>query len=209
MRTARPRTRPLPAALAALALSCPGVAAASRPETHDGFFAHASVGFGHTVMTSEPLRIEGDGALINLQAGASVSPSLSIFGHLSQTQIYAPAFRPNGSFPDDDQDVTASIGAYGGGVTWDHLDTNLYLSVVAALVHASIEEQDRQDDSIDTRFRTDLGFGGAVTFGKEWWVDDEWGIGGAATAQVSRIADQDQVTWHNGTFGILFSATWN
>jgi hypothetical protein len=195
--------------LALVTLACPTLAAASEPETHDGFFGHASVGYGHTVMTSTPLRIEGDGALINLQVGASLTQNLSVFAHISQTQIFAPSFRPNGSFTDDDQDVSASIGAYGVGATWYHLETNLYLSVVAALVHATIEEQDRQDDSIDTRFGTDLGFGGLVTLGKEWWVDDEWGIGGAATAQFSRIADQDQVTWHNGTFGILFSATWN
>jgi hypothetical protein len=208
MRTVSPRPALLLApALALLAAAAP--AAASESETHDGFFAHASVGYGHTVMTSTPLRIEGDGALINLQAGASLTENLSVFGNISQTQIFAPTFRPNGAFPDDDPDVSASIGAYGAGATWYHLETNLYLSVVAALVHASIEEQDRQEDTVDTRFRTNLGFGGAVTFGKEWWVDDEWGIGGAATAQVSRIADQDRVTWHNGTFGILFSATWN
>lgn len=196
--------------LAALAALSPGGAHAGRAEVHDGFFANASVGFGHTVMTSEPLHIEGDGVLITLAAGATVAENLQIFAHLSETQIFAPRFRPNGAFSDDDADVSADIGSYGVGATWYHGPTNIYVTGSASLVSASLSEQpDENDDSVETRFRTDLGFGAALTLGKEWWVDAEWGVGAAITGQVSRIADQDQVTWHNGTFGLLFSATWN
>ena len=186
---ARPLTRACALAVA-VSLSLTSTAVAGELETHDGFFANASVGFGHTLMTSEPLRIEGDGSLMSLAAGYSVMESLSVYAQLSQTEIFAPSFRPNGRFDDDDHRISADISAVGVGATFYGVPENLYAGT-------------------DTNFRSDLGFGCALTFGREWWIGDEWALGAAATVQASRILDQDRIAWHNGTFGLLFSATWN
>ena len=206
MRTAPCLSRTL---LALVFVSSAAPALAGELEQHDGFFAHASVGFGHTIMTSEPLRIEGDGSLVDLAAGASVTENLSVYGQISQTQIFGPHFRPNGPYRDGDRRVSAEISSYGVGATWYVLPENLYTGLVLSLVHASLSEHMDDRGDMDTEYRTDLGFGCALTLGKEWWIGEEWGLGAAAALQMSRIPDQDRVTWHNGTFGLLFSATWN
>ena len=205
---ARPLTRACALAVA-VSLSLTSTAVAGELETHDGFFANASVGFGHTLMTSEPLRIEGDGSLMSLAAGYSVMESLSVYAQLSQTEIFAPSFRPNGRFDDDDHRISADISALGVGATFYGVPENLYAGLVLSLARASVRERMSDDGGSDTNFRSDLGFGCALTFGREWWIGDEWALGAAATVQASRILDQDRIAWHNGTFGLLFSATWN
>lgn len=201
------RAGPRGAAFLGLCLLALPTAARAARETHDGFFGRLQAGFGYTRMTSTPLTIQGEGTLLNVALGASLNEHLGVFGELSQTMIFAPSFHPNGDYADDDDGVSTRLSGLGAGATWYFLPTNLYVSGTVRMLMASVQVM--HDRDADVRFRTDFGYGLNLSFGKEWWVDDEWGLGAAATAQLSRIPDQDDTTWHNGTFGLALSATFN
>lgn len=185
-------------------------ASASQPETHDGFFANARFGITYGRLTSAPLLIQGEGTVFNAAFGYSLDQRLAVYAELGETALWAPSFHPNGAYADADFDVSARLSSAGAGTRWTFLEENLYVSLAFAAVWASVQEQRRDHEKgAHTPFRTDVGFGGTLTLGKEWWIAPEWGIGIAANAHFSRIQDQDDITWHNGTFGLQCTATWN
>jgi hypothetical protein len=201
---------PLVFTVATACVFLPDVAAAGGVQTHDGFFANARFGVTYGRLTSAPLLIQGEGTAFNAAFGYSLDERLAVYAELGETALWAPSFHPNGKYADADFDVSARLSSLGAGTRWTFPQENIYLSLSFSAIWAAIQEQ-RHDhgDGAHTPFRTDLGFGGTLTLGREWWVADEWGIGVAANAHFSRIQDQDAVTWHNGTFGLQFTATWN
>jgi len=209
MSTLRYRTFPA-AAVVPIVASLATNASASQPETHDGPFANVRFGVTYGRLTSAPLLIQGEGTVLNAAFGYSLDERLAIYAELGETALWAPSFHPNGAYADADFDVSVRLSSAGAGTRWTFTEENLYVSLAFAAVWASLREQRRgHDDGAHSPFRTDVGYGGTLTLGKEWWVAAEWDLGVAANAHFSRIQDQDDVTWHNGTFGVQCTATWN
>lgn len=190
------------------ALPAAPTAFAGEPEIHDGFYGRFQVGLGYTRQTSEPLTIQGEGALLALAAGAMVTEQLGFYGEIFESNTSSPSFHPNGAFRDDDADLSSSVYGIGAGVVYYFLPSNLYTSLTVGVVRSGIYERMQRDEDRQT-FRTSYGIGSSLSFGKEWWLDTEFALGGAAVLQLSRIADQDDTTWHDGTFGLVMSATYN
>ena len=56
----------------------------------------------------------------------------------------------------------------------------------------------------------------AAQVGKEWWVSDNWDLGGTAQLMVGAMKDKDPIviggevpTWKVAAFALLFSANYN
>ena len=192
--------------LALAAFPCVGLAA--EKETHDGFLGRIQFGLGYTRMTSEPLTIQGEGTVLTVALGGMLNEHVGLYGELVQSETMAPRFHPNGAFRDDDSDISAGIYGIGGGAVYYFKPYNLYASAAVDVVRAGIYRR-RSDDDYRIKYRSDYGVGGTVSIGREWWVDAEWGLGVAGIFQMSRIPDQDDTTWQNGSFGLALSATFN
>ncbi len=207
------RNPALAVALALTALPAAAQAQSDRAEldgrrTQPGIIGNAKVGFGYTRLTSKPLTIQGSGAQVALSLGGMLTPELGFYGLFTDCSADAPSFYPNGAYKDDDVDVSVSITGIGAGSIYYFEPSDLYASLGVEMVMAKVSEMSRQEMQRD-RFRSSPGVAGTLTFGRDWWVSSEWALGGAAQMQISYIPDQDNTTWFNGSFGLLFSATYN
>ena len=205
----------LVAPAAALCLACPTRAQAAdvtdadlehRPD-RDGFFARGLMGIAYLRQTSALQTTQGTGAAVALQLGWMLDRDVGFFGDLTRYGVTAPRFEPNGVFADDDPNVEASMTGLGGGVVWYPGPDNLSL---ALSIQAATADQTRVSDEGDAveRYTGGWGFGSTVVLAREWAMDAEWAIGGAAIASFARLPDRGQKgpVNHDGAFGLAFSA---
>jgi hypothetical protein len=99
----------------------------------------------------------------------------------------------------------------GAGLAY-YMPNNLYLSGTLAFAQLSSGDE----DNTETRSETDFGPGLSLTFGKEWWVSDNWGLGVALNLFVARMKDKeaaypgfDKPVWRGTAVSLLFSASFN
>lgn len=160
------------------------------PETHDGVVFS---GFGLTG---------------SIAVGGSLTENLMLHGDLFFASmvdaevdggIYDGAAREFGYGYDGD----VSYLAPGIGMTYFFMPSNLYISAAVGLANAVWERSDGE------RQASRLGVALNLLFGKEWWVDPQWGIGAALQAMLMRAGDYHYRDVRALTLALLFSATYN
>jgi hypothetical protein len=66
-----------------------------------------------------------------------------------------------------------------------------------------------RDDQSDS---SEVGFGVDLDLGKEWWIDDNWGIGLALRLSLSAVPASEDIArdamFGSGFVALLFSATY-
>ena len=209
------RPRSLVAPWAALCLACPFAARAADFTDADlahqpgrgGFFARGLMGMAYLRQTSALQTTQGTGAAVALQLGWMVDRDVGFFGDLTRVGVTGPRFEPNGVFSDDDPSVEASMTGLGGGVLWYPGPDNLSLSLS---VQAATADQTRVSDDGEAvaRYTGGWGFGSTLILAREWAMDEEWSVGGAALASFARLPDRGQKgpVNHDGAFGLALSA---
>lgn len=186
------------------------------PPAHDGLFMRVDVGFGY-LSASESYAgatdtYSGAGLSWGAAFGGVIAPNLVLFGQLLGTTVWDPNFHVTGTASENLSGVSMSMFGIGPGVAYYFMPLNAFVSGTALLTKISFT-----DDVYDTSLGdSDLGFGLAVTGGKEWWVSHDWGIGLAARLYFGSMGDHPQaygVVYDTRldalAFSLLFSATYN
>ena len=193
--------------LALLSLHAPGALAGGKPRTHDRFFLRMSAGggwFGNKLESGgnklDFTGFAGDG---DIAIGGMVSSNLALHGTM---------FGWAATDPDLDAGVsgsgtangTATLSAFGGGLTYYFMPANAYLSGSLGFGNFGFDP--------DSGPRTETGDGLAfeLTAGKEWWVGNSWGLGVSGAYTFSSMPEKGvSDNWMGNSFGVRFSATFN
>lgn len=183
--------------------------------THDGTYLRLQLGFGYNNMSASAPGIDeelsGTGGAFLFAVGAAVTRNLVIYGALADSIATNPDIKVNGQlFATGTGKSSAGVVGLGPGLAYYLDDSNIYFSGTLLFSKLSIDGSDG-----DTIAQSDWGFTLEGQLGKEWWVSDNWGLGGAFQAMWGKMKDKpvagatDTPTWSFASFSLLFSATYN
>lgn len=180
--------------------------------THDGFFLslrpgigilHAKYNYGGYDTT-----ISGAGPALSLALGGAVTPNLILYGEILSVRTSSPTVDSRYGSSGFGSDI--GLFGMGPGLAYYVQPSNLYVAGTVALSWITTNSTSSSFESSADGTLTDVGFGLAVTVGKEWWVSPNWGLGVAGALHVAsmRMQSVDARMTAEG-ISILFSATYN
>jgi hypothetical protein len=188
-------------------------------ERHDGFFLRMTLGFGSNYFDARArgggeldalgdvanhAKFSGFAADFSFDIGASPIDNFAIAFRLQASSSVEPNQTLDGTrvTPPDNSSVDATL--VGPSFTYYFMPINIY--VTAAIGWASIHI----DDGSNNR-STGSAFGLTFDAGKEFWVGDQWGLGGAlrfSWTDVDHTENHVPVEYKYFGWGIVFSATY-
>jgi hypothetical protein len=184
--------------------------------THDGLFVRVGLGGGYAMDTAEDdsnsalgtakYTADGGAGAFHVQAGFALNKNLIVHASLWDWVIVGPDL----TIEVDGKEVTGSstddikffMIAFGGGVTY-YTDSNAFLTINAGVADLTIKDG---DDEIG---KSKTGMAINVTGGKEWWIGEEFALGGGAFFGYSMIPDDGDYIWNGIAVGALITATFN
>ena len=195
------------AAATALAVLLPVTAIAGEPRSHDGgFFFRVAPGGGYsrTAITEEGdrLAVKGTSGSVDFAIGAVVKKNLAVHVTLGAWSLIDPKVEFNG-VEEVASNTSMTMVLLGGGFTYYLGPSNVYLTASGGAAKLTSEIEGESGDS-DTGIAFDAGLG------KEWWVNDRWGIGLSGTAGYHSIPPGDAAGNFKGpSFALRVSITFN
>ena len=183
---------------------------------HDGFFLRLSAGAGFASSSidldlgqnppgpgdTELYDLAGDS---NFAIGGIVGKNLALHGTFWGWLVNDPDVEVNG---DDVGELNGDLtmSAFGAGVTYYFMPSNLYLTGSFGIGHLGFESDSALVPDGDTEWGPVLDMG----LGKEWWVSRNWGLGLAGALGFHSFDDPDfSENWSGVSFAVRFSATFN
>jgi hypothetical protein len=193
--------------LGVLVLAASPASAGPLPRTHDGLFLRLQPGVSGaasqaTTDDDMDLSLSGPGASFSWGVGHAVTPNLILGLDFSSSLVLGPTLKIDDEELEADEDVKWSVHYAGASATTYLGTTNLYLSGGLGALAMKLDAPGMSEAE------TEIGFGGRIAVGKEWWTSDNWGIGLGAELLVGAIPDDD-ATWSTAAFNIALSATYN
>ena len=189
-------------------------------ERHDGLMLRLAIGFGGgwarrevNLDTFELLggdgttKLSGGGVTLSADLGGAVVENLIIHGRLALFGLGDPKItRHDVRLGSDDKNGVGSV-LVAPAITYYIMPINLYLTgaIGLAATSAMIVQEDDQDS------HGAWGFGLNFDVGKEWWVNDDWGLGAAARfwyANGKNTIDHIDTKYSLTAMGVLFTATY-
>jgi len=178
-------------------------------QQHDGFYLRALVGLGYLHASAsyngQSITESGPGVTLGIALGGVVAPNLVLYGEFLGTMVTDPHY-DDGTSSGTYNGVTETLASIGPGLAY-YLDGNMYLSGTLLLSKISYSDSNDSSNAVDG---TNFGVGLGLTFGKEWWVTYDWGLGLAGQLSMSSMKDAHvDARWTGITAALLFSATYN
>ncbi len=175
---------------------------------HDGLYVRLLAGPGYLHNSASYNGVTetetGVGFTMGVAVGGVVAPNLVLYGEFSATMVSDPHF-DNGTTSGNASGITETLASLGPGIAY-YLDGNMYLSGTLLLSKISYSDSN-SSNSVDG---TNFGFGLGLTFGKEWWVSPDWGLGVSGQLSLSSMKDANVDTrWTGISAAVLLSATCN
>jgi hypothetical protein len=174
--------------------------------THTGTYVHLHLGGGFTSIRGSngagaTAKLSGGGPAFAVSVGGAPVPNLAVFGSLFFTGASQPQDSSGVQFNGD-----ALVGGFGAGVVYYFMPANVYLS--AAIAALDFQASDANNKTV---YSTDAGVGFEAMVGKEFWISEHWGLGGALEfvgASSMKDKNDSSVSWSATAFNLLFSATY-
>ena len=175
---------------------------------HDGLYLRVLLGLGYlygsTNYAGSSMKVSGVGGTFGFALGAAIAPNLVIYGELLGTSVSDPTLGQDGVSATA-TGVTATMAGMGPGAAY-YLAGNMYASATLLFTKLSFSDSSSSDQLASTEW----GFGGALTFGKEWWVSRDWGLGASGQFLAASMKDTGASNrWTGISASVLFSATYN
>jgi|GEM_PF-1162976 len=178
---------------------------------HDGFFLRMTPGFGVGGFKVSGNVTDSDGLIVKNPSdkGAVGTFSLLLGGEVSDNLTIHADFWSYSTMGEHGQDLYTGIttGGVGLGLTYYFMPHNLYLSGTLSPAFTALSVI--RDLNNDTSHKTHMAYGlnASLTFGKEWWVSKNWGLGIAVRGEYG-FAQNDDFDISNGAGVLLFTATY-
>ncbi|HKE18947.1 MAG TPA: hypothetical protein VKB80_28930 [Kofleriaceae bacterium] len=188
--------------LAMAALAIPSAAWADR---HDGLLLRVTPGIAGAGATADvddrDASIRGAAGRLGVTAGWAVVPRVILTVELLGHAVLGPDLEVDGDVTETDDDVSWGVSYAGLGVDF-YTRNNFHIAGSGGPLIMTLDS-----DEID-RAETDVGGGGKLAAGYEWWAGPEVGLGVTLELLAGAVPDGD-TTWGVGTLGLAFSATYN
>src|SRR6185369_2634273 len=111
------------------------------------------------------------------------------------------------------KDYNASLHGFGLGGAYYLVPANVYFSVTLALSELTAAytgpSTGSEGSGTDINLFTDMGIGGTIMAGKEWWITRNWGVGVAGVAYLAsmRVPHYSRATAE--ALSLVLSTTYN
>jgi hypothetical protein len=188
-------------------MTCVPAAAVARADVHrhDGFYFNLMLGGGYmsSSATAEQLSYSGLAQSLSVAAGASINDRIVLYASLYDSIASNPSARR----ANDVVNEAGSIAALGGGLGAEYFFIPLDVGVGARL---GIERFVRRDSTDSTTALSSWMPAVTVNAGKQWWVTDNWGVGGVVQVHLSMPLDPVSLDAFSTLWVVLgLSATYN
>lgn len=158
---------------------------------HRGFYAAMKVGGGYRSYTGsgyEDAPVDGwsatgGGVGLVLSVGGAVVENLVLHGDLVTSLASNPTITLGDREPVETQDATSRLMGFGGGATYFFMPLNVYVSASVLASSINIEQ-----DGV-AMGRTELGIGGMLQAGKQFWIGSEWAVDVGPSFQIATMSD--------------------
>jgi hypothetical protein len=180
---------------------------------HRGPFAHVDIGGAYLQSRAgaadgyDSVKLTGGGLDFAVAGGWSFANTFSLGAELYEVVIIEPDVEYGGDTQTAEDSSMTLVGFGPRLQLWiapDHL--NMYVAATFPCVTRLTSEND------GSYGRTELGLGGRLSVGKEWWVSHtRLGLGLAGHLDFARNKDSEgsDAVWNTFGAGLTFSATWN
>ena len=194
-----------------VSVPAPGPEVQRQYQMHEGFYLRGNLGIGllsnrfdDGSLTTKDLSGSGFAFSFDLLAGGSPAPGFTVGGALISSAAFSSSFERDGQKADRD----ASLGMLGVFVDgFPKATGGFHLGGAFGLAQVKIEKQlgDLGKDTLG-------GFGGAAWIGQDFWVADEFSMGGLLRfAGALTSASQNSVETSASTFStsLMFTTLYN
>lgn len=202
---------PVPNSSAPVLAASPSSSAPTDVRRHRGLFLRTYVGAGYRQVTfrSDPgdWRVSGWGGGAGLSVGAAIAEDLILYGDLSFESAQSLRFATSeGTVTRDDSKL--GFLTIGPGISYYVMPANIHFGMLLSACQSSVGTKEA------TLGESEWGIAAAIRAGKDFWVNDNVGIG--ALAQVSLATMKDQAdedgarpTLNSMTATLAFQATYH
>ncbi len=183
-------------------------------QKHDGTYVRLFLGAGRIAMTessqgSTLIEANGGGASFGVAVGGALVENLILYGEFYFMSADSPTLKVLGG-PTNASGISLVTGGIGPGIAYYFQAINLYLSATVGVSKVQLQDSDTQDVLASTKW----GFGFSTMLGKEFWVSDNWGLGGALQFHWGSIEDSNasitpRPTVNPNAIALVFSSTYN
>jgi hypothetical protein len=178
----------------------------AEPYRHDGAFVRLEPGAGAALAGARTdvgdLALVGPAGSFRLSVGGAVMPGLIVAATASSSVVVGPDLELDGMRIPGDRDAEWGVHFLGGHVGYYVMPLNLY-------VGGSVGAMVMTWGTPSGESHTDVGFGGAVVLGKEWWLSGDWGLGVSAGVTAGLVPSEGSDTWGVLAPSVAVSATYN
>jgi len=180
--------------------------AAEYEPAHTGFFFRGTIGPGYGSASADAggtnVSLSGAGVALRVGIGGYVVPNFAIYADLGGVGLPSPSVSIGGSSGSTSSDTTLVVAGVGLGFSYYVMPVDIYVGGAIRAVQLSI------DTGSGTTAKSDMGVGGSLVLGKEFWVSSRLTLGPALELEYSRIPDGD-TTWSVFTAALTLSLTYN
>ena len=170
---------------------------------HDGFFLRFVGGCGYTEWTKElngedDKKISGLGVSFREQIGLTLDDNLILCVDVGFVTVGKGGEVSKGNSTSSLVEPESNID-FGLGLNYYFMPNNIYASLSILSSVSTLENYYGEST---------FGLGINLLVGKEWWVSDNWGIGGAMYLYY-RTNDTGNTDLNSFSIGLMLSATYN
>lgn len=183
---------------------------------HTGFYAHFGFGLGYTSVyrnKGDKVELSGSSKYYTIDLGWAVIENLIVHARLGFDDTTNPVVTY------DDREYVDIRGSYLFAwktlvaATYYIMPINIYGTIAVGLEKMDIEIEDlRLYYDLLTK-GSDVGFSLEVDIGKEWWADEEWGLGLTGRFNYANLSPEDTSSLsdrlHVLTGGVMLSISYN
>jgi hypothetical protein len=175
-----------PAAPAPDVESAPAAVAPPPQHEHAGVFLRAELGAGFRSMSTSDagsMKFSGAGAGFAFAVGGPVADNLILLGELTVDSMQNPTLQM-GSRSFETTDASSTLLGIGPGVTYYFMPANVHVGATVLLTEATLTYKGEKIAE------TELGFGGLLRVGKDFWIGKSFGLGVAGQFTFATMKDK-------------------
>ena len=177
---------------------------------HDGLYVRLMGGGAHLQASNSSLgaTLSGFGLLASGALGYAVANNFILYGELLLTVIANPTIEQTQAGSRSENGIELDHYALGPGLAYYIQRWDAYFS--GTLTYGRLTQTQGTVAGSGGRDLTNFGIGTSLTFGKEWWLSANWGLGAAVQLQLASLKDNNRDNrWTSTELAILCSATFN
>jgi hypothetical protein len=173
----------------------------SGAESHDGLLLRVTTGPSGAGGVAGGYRLSGAGASFAVGVGYAFRPGAVVQLEAMKSVLLGPTLEIGDEQFTSDDDVRWGVNYIGVGATHYYGSSNWYSTGTGGMVFMTLRAPMQEGTE------TELGYGGRLAFGKEWWATDNLGLGLAMEAMYGLVPDDDR-NWSTLALNLVLSATY-